>query len=260
MKSYTKALCFLATVLFYACTQDGTRLGKPVSGTYEAASGFSSWWKYHGGNIKFYQDFTPFDAHSNVIPLDSFMAQYATGKYIVLKYVGKDSEVQYKLQQLEPDADEAISNTLRSIAYTDYQDYLQLGKALPEFNFTDINGNRYTGQNTRGKFVILKFWFIGCKPCVAEMPELNKLVASKKNRNDMLFLSLAFDSEQELKSFLARRKFDYKVVGNQKTYLNRTLNVRGYPTHMVINKEGLVERICNSAPALQKILADQKYL
>ncbi|KAA6439348.1 TlpA family protein disulfide reductase [Dyadobacter flavalbus] len=247
-------------VLIFACAPDGNRLGKPVSGTSEAASGFNNWWKYHSRNIRFYEDFTPFDTRSSVIPLDSFMAKYATGQYIVLKYVGRDAAVQYKLQNLEPNADENIRNTLKSVAYSDFQDYQQLGKVLPDFHFTDINGNRYTAQNTKGKFVILKCWFIGCKPCVAEMPELNKLVASKSNRDDMLFLSLAFDSEQELKSFLARRKFDYKVVGNQKTYLNQTLNIRGYPTHMVINKEGLVERICNSAPALRTVLADKKYL
>jgi len=259
MKSPIAALCCFVTVLLCACSQDNTRLGNPVSGTEQASSGFGNWWKYHSGNIRFYEDFTPFDPHSNVIPLDSFMKQYATGKYMVLKYIGNNSEPQYKLQKLEPDADEDISNTLRSIAYTDFQEYLQLGKALPDFDFTDINGNRYTGQNTKGKLVIMKFWFIGCKPCVAEMPELNKLVASKSSQDDMLFLSLAFDSEQALKTFLSKRKFDYKVVANKKTYLNQTLNIRGYPTHMVINKEGLVDRICNSAEALKRILNNNKY-
>jgi len=259
MKSYITTLCYIITVLLCACSQDSTQLGKPVFGTGQASSSFNNWWSYHSGNIKFYEDFTPFDSHSNVIPIDSFMEQYSTGKYMVLKYIANSSVLQYKLQRLDPKADEKISNTLQSIAYTDYQEYLQLGKALPNFDFTDINGNRYTAQNTKGKLVIMKFWFIGCKPCVAEMPELNKLVASKSSQDDILFLSLAFDSEQALKSFLTKRKFDYKVVANKKTYLNQTLNIRGYPTHMVINKDGLVERICNSAVALKKILSYQKY-
>jgi len=247
------------TFLLNSCAQDEKKLGKAVSGTNQVNSGFENWWTYHSNKIKFYKDFTPFDAHDNVVPLDTFMKQYSTGEYIVLKYMGGNSEVQYKLEKLDKNANEEIKNTLRSIAYTDYQDYLRLGKPLPDFNFTDLNGNQFDSLNTKGKYVIMKFWFIGCVPCVTEMPELNKLVAEHSNRKDMLFLSLAFDSDQALRTFLVKKQFDYKVVGNKKAYLNETLNVRAYPTHLVINKEGQVDRICNSAVGLKSILSEKEY-
>ena len=41
-----------------------------------------------------------------------------------------------------------------------------IGKKVPEFKFTDLNGNEISTENTKGKVVVLNFWFTGCKPCI----------------------------------------------------------------------------------------------
>lgn len=46
----------------------------------------------------------------------------------------------------------------------------------PPFSVTDINGNEYSLESLKGKIIVLNFWFVECKPCVQEMPELNELV------------------------------------------------------------------------------------
>ena len=47
------------------------------------------------------------------------------------------------------------------------------------FKVKTIGGKRLTLAELQGKVVVINFWFIGCAPCISEMPALNKLVDSK---------------------------------------------------------------------------------
>lgn len=37
-----------------------------------------------------------------------------------------------------------------------------VGKKVPKFEFVDLNGHKYNRENTKGKILVMKFWFIGC--------------------------------------------------------------------------------------------------
>jgi cytochrome oxidase Cu insertion factor (SCO1/SenC/PrrC family) len=50
------------------------------------------------------------------------------------------------------------------------------GMEFPEFEITDLNGNHYSNESIKGKTTLFKTWFINCKTCGAEFPELNELV------------------------------------------------------------------------------------
>ncbi|WP_171037861.1 TlpA family protein disulfide reductase [Dyadobacter luticola] len=248
------SLMLVASVIFAACSNDKVELGKPVVGSGEAYANFANYWQYYSNHLKFYKNFEAFDTDARQMPADSFMAKYSTGKYAVYKYIARDTVVQYKLEKLKPDVEENIINQLRAQAFTDYRSYQKKGKPLVGFNYVDLDGKSYTPENTRGKFVIMKFWFVGCVPCVQEMPELNEIVAKNKNRNDILFLSIALDPEPNLRKFLAKTKFDYKTVGNKKDYVADTLLINQFPTHLVIGKDGNVMGVCSWVRELKDML------
>ena len=256
----TKILTLLKTILILSalwvtsCYDDKVKLGKPVAGTSTAMSDFTHFWAYYSKHLKFYNDFQAFDTNAQQMPADSFMAKYGTGKYAVYKYIAQDTIVQFKLEELKLDVEENIKNQLRAQAYTDYSYYQKRGKSLKGFNYVDLDGNRYTQASTRGKYVIVKFWFIGCVPCIAEMPELNTIVAKNKDRTDVVFLSLALDAEPALRKFLTKQRFDYKTVGNKNDYVIDTLAIRQFPTHLVIDKDGKVMGVCNSSEELKDLL------
>ena len=250
-----KVTFVFSAILIVSCSDNKARLGKPVAGTSTAMSDFPHFWSYYSNHIKFYKDFEAFDTNAQQIPADSFMVKYKTGKYAVYKYIARDSVIQYQLEALKPDVAEDIRNQLPSLAYTDYNYYNKRGKPLAGFNYVDVDNNSYTTGNTHGKYVVMKFWFIGCVPCVAEMPGLNEIVAKNKDRSDVVFISIALDSEKALRKFLTKRRFDYKTVGNKNDYVIDTLRISQFPTHLVINKDGKVMGVCNSAKELKELLA-----
>ncbi len=84
---------------------------------------------------------------------------------------------------------------------------------------------------------MLNFWFLGCPPCVAEVPELNKLVAEFKDKN-VVFLALALDDEKALRSFLKEKEFKYQVVPNASDIIMGKYEVGIFPTHIILDAEG----------------------
>jgi peroxiredoxin len=129
------------------------------------------------------------------------------------------------------------------------------GKKIPNFNFMDLDGKKYNYNNTTGKIIVLKLWFINCQTCIQEMPQLNGLVKKYSDRNDVLFLSLAFDNSKKLKKFLSKTTFKYAVVANKEKYILETLQVNEFPTHIVLNKKGIIVKVLTSARLLPEILS-----
>lgn len=72
-----------------------------------------------------------------------------------------------------------------------------------------------------------------------EIPALNELVASFNGNENVRFIAVALDNEDDLKNFLKEAHFDYNIVYNGR-FLADKYNIRSYPTHVIVNQEGKV--------------------
>lgn len=114
-----------------------------------------------------------------------------------------------------------------------------VNKPAPAFTATDLSGKTYTLEELKGKTVVLNFWFIGCKPCIMEMPHLNEVV-QKYKQEDVVFLAFALDQEDELRKFLAKTPFQYNIVPDANMIARDAYGVNAFPTSMVIDKNGIL--------------------
>lgn len=112
-----------------------------------------------------------------------------------------------------------------------------IGKQAPDFKITDINGNEISTKDAKGKVIVLNFWFIACKPCVAEIPDLNKVYEKYKTDPNVVFASITFDNLDQVKSFLQQNPIAYPIVADGKEMAN-LFKISGYPTNIVIDKNG----------------------
>lgn len=125
------------------------------------------------------------------------------------------------------------------------------GQKAPNFISVDMNGTEYNLENLRGKIVVINLWATWCKPCIAEMPELNALVDKFKDK-DVVFLAAAPENKTLLEGFLRKHPFSYHILPGalpvikqyspkEKTVSpdvkSRTIQVM--PTHIVIDREGI---------------------
>lgn len=126
-----------------------------------------------------------------------------------------------------------LRKTEKRITSTD-----KLGTDFPAFDLTDIQGNRLTKGALQGKVVVINYWFIGCAPCEVERPALNQLADRYMNREDVVFLSFARNSNGESQSFLSHSPVHYTVVPTEKDYIKKQFGVNGYPTNVIVGKDG----------------------
>jgi peroxiredoxin len=119
------------------------------------------------------------------------------------------------------------------------------GKKAPEFEGKDLDNKNVKLSDLKGKVVVVKFWFTQCKPCLMEMPELNKMIEEKyKNNKDVVFISICLDNKEAIKKTLGKHPFSYSTLYNMQETADK-YKVVAYPTHLVIDKSGIVTLASN---------------
>jgi thiol-disulfide isomerase/thioredoxin len=94
------------------------------------------------------------------------------------------------------------------------------------------------------KFILVDFWYSACSPCIAEIPNLNRLYEQLKSREDVVFISINTDFQYQKSQAFVRetaKKFDVRfpiVYDDSKTNLSKQLNVVGYPAKFILTNKG----------------------
>jgi peroxiredoxin len=117
----------------------------------------------------------------------------------------------------------------------------QIGKPIPSLSAETLDGKSFNSDAQKGKIQVYNFWFIACKPCVEEMPVLNKLTA-RFDTDKVVFIAPAFDKKTAINKFLETQDFDYQIVPNAMK-LSQSLNVSSYPTHIVVDQKGIIRAV-----------------
>jgi thiol-disulfide isomerase/thioredoxin len=137
-------------------------------------------------------------------------------------------------------------------------------KSLPPINLQDFEGKPVESDRFKGKILVLDFWATWCRPCVAEVPTLNKLQEKYGDRGvKIIGVTMASGDAQEVKPFISRNKMKYTVLmgDDDQAY---DLNVVAFPTTYVITRDLKVfRRYIGSGPRkaaeieadIQKLLA-----
>lgn len=114
-----------------------------------------------------------------------------------------------------------------------------IGTDAKNFKTTDMDGNAINLSDLKGSVVAVNFWFIGCKPCIMEMPELNDIVKKFEGEN-VKFIAVALDSKGSLRAFEEKREFNYNIIPDGRP-VAKIYDIQGYPTHCIIDQEGKIQ-------------------
>ncbi len=113
-----------------------------------------------------------------------------------------------------------------------------IGKKLPFKSLTDLKGVSYGLESLNGKPSLINFWFTTCKPCIAEMPDLNSI---KKQYGDSVnFISITFETDEKVKKFLNKFEFNFTHFPNSKKEIDAFGN-ESYPLNLFLDKNGIVK-------------------
>ncbi len=108
------------------------------------------------------------------------------------------------------------------------------------FDARTLDGQRRSLRELRGKVVVLNLWSIYCGYCFDEIPQLINVMADHRSEPDIVFLSFAANTEEELREALARQPFPYEVVADPTEQIIGNFAGGGWPRHVVIDREGRI--------------------
>lgn len=254
-----KAITILLFLIFTSSFAQA-KFGNPEVDPIQIQKTYKDWSAYQSKKIMLSRDFVALDLLSKEISKESFLDQLANGNFISIRLKSNDSIYYYKLFKIAPKSDTSIKATINQIGFDAYKNYKMEGTAFPNFSFKDLDGNVVSNESMKGKIIVIKCWYIHCTPCIREFPQVNKLTEEYKDRKDILFISLAEDSPEQLKTFLVRKPLSYSVIPDMKIYMNESLQLNSFPTHFILNKEGLISKVLPNFESLEVALAKERKL
>ncbi|WP_299617536.1 TlpA disulfide reductase family protein [uncultured Tenacibaculum sp.] len=214
-------------------------------------SSVDNWNSYFEDNVDLSSSFIALDTSGEEIDKGDFLSELTSGQYAPIKLL--TGEEMYQLYKLS-DSQNLIGNTIQETAKITHSYYLKEGTKLAEFDFVDLNGTKFSSENTQGKIIIMKCWYIDNEASIEEFKELNKLYDEYEAYEDVMFLSLAFDQPSRLKTFLTENEFRYPVIANQKNFIENKIETSHFPTHLIIDEEGYIEKMASSVDELKDAL------
>ncbi len=121
---------------------------------------------------------------------------------------------------------------------------LVINKELKKYDgltFLDDNNNQLNLSDFRGNLIILNFWATWCAPCKEEMPSLDILQNHENLNNLKIFpINVGQDNlDKSLKFFESLKIKNLKIYFDSPANLPKKFGLRGIPTSILINKNGL---------------------
>lgn len=96
-------------------------------------------------------------------------------------------------------------------------------------------------NDLEGKVVFINFWATWCPPCIAEMPNINKLYQQYQDDDQVVFLMISLDRKFETAvKFLDQKGYAFDIQEPQGN-IPRDFNTRGIPITYVLGKNGEIE-------------------
>ena len=111
--------------------------------------------------------------------------------------------------------------------------------ALASFSLKTLGGETVTPASFRGKTTVINNWGMWCGPCVAEMPEFQKLAAKFANDSSVRILTIDNDpNTDELRAWMAKKNYTFTTLIDD-GYLKRS-GINTYPTTWFVDPSGRI--------------------
>ena len=86
------------------------------------------------------------------------------------------------------------------------------GEPYITFDFTSLDGKKFTNESCKGKVTFISLWFESCGGCRAEFPQVNKLYERLKQNPNYQFVAVTYDAIETLPEFIKANKINFPVA------------------------------------------------
>lgn len=111
----------------------------------------------------------------------------------------------------------------------------------PDFTLPDRHGDSWTLREHRGKVVVLNFWTADCKPCIREMPSLDRLARMARRWDEVEVVSVSTDAGwNQVRPVLPEDPALRVLFDPDESVVEDKFGTRLYPETWIIDPRGIV--------------------
>jgi thiol-disulfide isomerase/thioredoxin len=112
---------------------------------------------------------------------------------------------------------------------------VQLTDRAKQWKLKDASGVVHKIEDFKGKPVFINLWATWCPPCIAEMPELQKLYSAYGDKVQFLFIS--HEKQNVVSTFLTQKGYNLPTFVALDHYPAQ-LSSQSIPSTFILNKKG----------------------
>jgi cytochrome c biogenesis protein CcmG/thiol:disulfide interchange protein DsbE len=127
-----------------------------------------------------------------------------------------------------------------------------------EFHLRTLEGEVYNRESLKGRVVLLQFWTTWCGFCRAEQTAVDEMEREYAGRGVVVLAVNVNESRQTVRQYLASSPRACRIVLTEDTNLTQVFAPRGFPSYVVIDREGRVagrQSGAGGAEGLRRLLA-----
>jgi len=137
-------------------------------------------------------------------------------------------------------------------------DHPSVGKPAPEASLQLEGGEAVALSSLKGKVVVLDFWATWCKPCVIELPLVDKVTDERVDQGVVFYAVNTGESAKVVKKFLKKSKLDVPLVFDDDGAIANAYGVSALPHLVIIDAEGVVRHVhLGSGPGTEQRLESE---
>jgi len=106
-----------------------------------------------------------------------------------------------------------------------------------DFTLEDMNGNKVSLSDYKGKNIFLNFWASWCGPCKYEMPFIEQLSQENKDSDLVIVTVNLQESKDVVSKFMTENKYTFPVWLDSQGAVANQYGVSGIPLSLMINKD-----------------------
>ncbi len=115
------------------------------------------------------------------------------------------------------------------------------GNRARDFTLESLAGNRISLSDYQGRVVLVNLWATWCTPCQAETPDLEAVYRDHKADGFVVLGVNVRESRQAVQAFVQEFGVTYPILLDTTGKLMSEYRVRGLPTSLLIDREGVIQ-------------------
>lgn len=128
------------------------------------------------------------------------------------------------------------------LAYAARTGFTQLDqpRQAPEFKLEDLQGGSHSLAEHRGKVLIVNFWATYCKPCLKEMPSLQRAWEQLRDEDIEVLAIDVGEPRDWILEFKGIEAFRFPILLDEERVVAGEFGVKGIPTTFIVDPAGRI--------------------